>query len=63
MKLADADILRLLPEHISGDSQFAATGAAANPVLGAAWPCGEQRFSAPLAPADPSQAGPAGFGH
>ena len=35
MKLADADILRLLPEHISGDSQFAATGAAANPVLGA----------------------------
>ncbi|MBD5642200.1 MAG: hypothetical protein HDQ91_07270 [Desulfovibrio sp.] len=32
MKLADASFLRLLPDHISGDPQFAAAAAAANPI-------------------------------
>lgn len=35
MKLSDADILRLLPEHISGDAQFSAAGQAANKTLAA----------------------------
>lgn len=33
MKLENADILRLLPDHVSGDPQFAATGKAINPIL------------------------------
>lgn len=33
MKLADADILKLLPEHISGDPRFSAVGKSVNPVL------------------------------
>lgn len=33
MKLAEADILKLLPDHISGNSQFSATADAANPIL------------------------------
>ena len=35
MKLESADILRLLPWHLSGDPAFSATGKAVNPVIGA----------------------------
>lgn len=33
LKLGQADILKLLPEHITDDAQFAAAGKAANPIL------------------------------
>lgn len=35
LKLATADLLKLLPDHISGDPKFSAAGEAARPHLGA----------------------------